>query len=462
MEGEPKVAESARRLLNAVLSRHAELTLDDTQLGALSRFYWGVNGRVSIDQAVAVLADCLSADQFRKAVAYLAQTESVTDSPAGAQLDELVAAALERQTKDKDLVEVELAAKAAERIIDWARTFGYFVAIPAGLILIITTLFGISSYNDLRTASDRVDAKVMEAQGKLDAAVDKAQKSAHLADEEIAALQSRLAAQDQQLQTLGNKVAQIDQKLSFGGAADLSGDLQSHLEQLAKEYLDYFKKLGYSPKTPTINVTTKSGVSNALSYYDPGTNTIFILPGIAKDPFALLHEYSQQILYSSLSFDALDDKHRSSFSLVPIQHGLADYFPASYLDDPRLGTVIAQYLKSTTSFNKPFFYNLDNRKAITDLVISNYNLVYSLEEAWGGLFWDIRQKLGPSSADKLLYDTWRSLPDGPDSGIARSFLAALLDQSELESGHDGRAAVEEILLRRGLKQADFAVPSNSH
>jgi hypothetical protein len=369
MAADPTVSVSAGRLLNAVLSRHAELALNDTQLAALSRLYWGADGTVSIDQAVSALSNSLSPDQFRKAVAYFAQGEfSSTGSNAQTpnEVDALVTAALSRQTKDKDLVEVELAAKAAERIIGWARIFGYFVALPAGLILIIMTLFGVSKFEDVRTAADRVESQVTDAEQKLNLAVKNAQQSAQRADQLVAEINKWLADQDQKLANLNNKV---DQLLSFGGAADLSRDLQSRLERLAEAYLNYFEKLGYAPKTPTINVSTKGAVSNFLSYFDPATNTIFVQPPVAEDQFVLLREYSHHILYSSLSFDALDARHSSNFSLVPIEYGLANYFPASYLGDPRLGAIAVRYMKSTIHFEKPFLFNLDNTEPVTTLVI---------------------------------------------------------------------------------------------
>jgi uncharacterized coiled-coil protein SlyX len=304
---------------------------------------------------------------------------------------------------------------------------------------------------------------VTEAEQKLNLAVNSAQQSAQRADQQIAALQNRLAAQDEQLKTLNNKVAQIDQKLSFGGAADLSLDLQNRLARVAEAYLNYFKKLGYAPKTPTINVSTKGAVPNFLSYFDPATNTIFVQPPVAEDQFVLLREYSHHILYSSLSFGAFDNLHSSNFSLIPLESGLANYFSASYLGNPRLGAIAARYMKSTTQFEKPFLFNLDNTETVTTLVIKDFRLRLdnNLQEAWGGLFWEIRQKLGQAIADKLLYDAWRSLPDEPNDLIAGSFIADLLSQTQKQTGKDGTAAVEQILLRRGLKQSALTAPTKS-
>jgi hypothetical protein len=222
---------------------------------------------------------------------------------------------------------------------------------------------------------------------------------------------------------------------------------------------DYVEKLGYTPKTPLINVNTKLDISGALSYYDSQSNTIFVLADIIADQFPILREYSHHILYSSLSFDALSSERPAVVSLVPIEFGLANYFPASFLNDPHLGALAARSLKSGT----PYLFNLDNSDRVSTLVITDYAVATSLQNAWGGLFWEIRQrlvqqKLGQLTADKLLYDTWCAQPDESNSAVGRRFVANLLSEAQSQLGKTGRTTVEEILLRRGLEASDFTNP----
>ena len=456
-----KAADGSLQLLSLILGHHAELELTDSQLGALSRLYWGAHG--SNGPSVDAISQHLSRDQFHRALVWFAESAAASPEPTQAvhPVDELVAASLEKRTKDKDLVELEVAAKAAERMIGWARTFGFFVAIPAGLILIIATLFGLSKVEDVRSAADRVDARVREAEVKLDTAVAEAQRASDRAsrilasaNDQIAVLETRLANQAQQLSTLDQKVAKIAESLSFGQSEELSKNLRESLTQTAAAFLNYFEKLGYTPKTPSINVNTKLNVPGALSYYDPGTNTIFVLPSIVADRFVMLHEYSHHILYSSLSFNALTGEHRAPASLVPIEFGLADYFPASFLNDPHLGAQAARSLK----YDKPYLSNLDNSDRVSTLVISDYTLRNSLENAWGGLFWEIRQKLTQPAADKLLYDTWRAQPSESNNLVGRRFVANLLSKAQSQLGKNAKSTVQEILIRRGLKPSDFTNP----
>lgn len=71
-------------------------------------------------------------------------------------------------------------------------------------------------------------------------------------------------------------------------------------------------------------------------------------------------------------------------------------------------------------------------------------------DAWGGIFWEIRTKLGKVNSDKLIYNAWRLLADQDDSTVGRSFAVNLLSQARARAGADGEVTVSEILLRRGL------------
>jgi len=167
----------------------------------------------------------------------------------------------------------------------------------------------------------------------------------------------------------------------------------------------------------------------------------------------MLREYSHHILYSSLSFDALSS-WASLVSLVPIEYGLANYFPASFLNDPHLGALAAHTLK----YDQPYLFNLDNGNRVSSLVVTDYALAGSLQDAWGGLFWQLRQKLGQSAADRLLYDTWRAQPDESNDLIGHRFVTNLLSKAQTQLGMSSKSAVEEILIRRGLKPSDLATP----
>jgi len=68
--------------------------------------------------------------------------------------------------------------------------------------------------------------------------------------------------------------------------------------------------------------------------------------------------------------------------------------------------------------------NLENSERITTTALPNMDIVlfYRLERAWGGAYWELRQKLGQDAVDKSVYRAWRELTDQDHTLVARSLL----------------------------------------
>jgi hypothetical protein len=112
----------------------------------------------------------LSAEQFRAAVSRfvrLSDPAQVSNAGASDTLDSLVANALTARFKERSVVEVEIAAAVAERLIGWSKAFGVFVAAPIAVILVILSLFGWSKFEDVRKAANDANALLGQAQSKL-------------------------------------------------------------------------------------------------------------------------------------------------------------------------------------------------------------------------------------------------------------------------------------------------------
>ena len=133
---------------------------------------------------------------------------------------------------------------------------------------------------------------------------------------------------------------------------------------------------------------------------------------------------------------------------MPIEYGLTNYFSGSFQDRSLLGETAAKVLK----YDKPYFFNLDNRKKLKGLIVEKFGPdVYEMQNAWGGIFWEIRGKLGRNEADKLLYEAWRSLTDQENTRVGRSFISNLMTQARQRLGENGATSVRRILTERGVK-----------
>jgi hypothetical protein len=443
-------------LLQVILENQTELGLNDQQVVTLSRLYFERSTNSTSDNTVAFIAGILTPKQFQAAVAKLgAAAARSTTRPADANIiDNMVAAAIQKQTKDKTLVEIGIAADVTERLIAWARIFAYFIAIPLGIALIVLSIFGYSKFEDARKLADKADTSLRTIESRL-AEVDKNksrldQLSATF-DQQVREFQTKSAEITQRVNSLDTAVQSISQRLSFGPSSRLPANVQERLAASAAKFLKYFEGLGYHPKTEVVNFNTKPEIENMASYYDDATQTIYVDARWAGDESILFHEYAHLILYSSLPFNALSGPTRWKLSQVPIEFGLANYFTASARNQPLIGEAVAQTLKT----GEPSLHNLENREKVTTLTLSDATGVDRLEDAWGGAFWDIRNKLGQATADQMIYDAWRRLTDGDDALIAQSFLRNLLNGARITGGAQTEEAVRAILQDRGIPRSDL-------
>jgi uncharacterized protein YoxC len=411
---------------------------------------------------VGSVADILTPGQFQAAVAKLLERPAATATPPtdANTIENMVAAAIEKETKDKSLVEIGIAAAVTERLIAWARIFAYFVAIPMAVVLLVLTIFGYSKFEDARKLADKAETnlrgidtqlkgvetelkEVQQNKSRLD------QLSASV-DQQVRELQIKSSEVTQRVNSLDNAVQNISQRLSFDSSG-LPATVQDKLTASAAKFLKYFENLGYRPKTEIVNFNAKPDITGALSYYDPKTQTIYVDARWADDESILFHEYAHLILYSSLPFNALSGPTKWKLSQVPIEFGLADYFTASARSQPLIGEVAAQVLKTGT----PALGDLANSAKITTLTPSDYAVAAKLSGGWGGAFWDIRNKVGQAAADQWIYDAWRALTDSDDALVAQSFLKNLLTQARTARGPQAEDTVRAILRDRGISAADL-------
>jgi len=163
-EGPPNAAgvKDATPLLQAILENQAEIGLDDHQAASLSRLYFEHSLNPGLANPVGYVADILTPGQFQAAVAKLLERPAAAATPPtdANTIENIVAAAIEKETKDKSLVEIGIAAAVTERLIAWARIFAYFVAIPAAIVLLVLTIFGYSKFEDARKLADKAETNL--------------------------------------------------------------------------------------------------------------------------------------------------------------------------------------------------------------------------------------------------------------------------------------------------------------
>ena len=153
----------ARALLEAILTHARDLGLSDSQMAATSRIYWDVNSDADAGLTVTKISELLTVEQFRDAVAQFTvalHAPSADNSDLPVEIEGLVLESLNNATKDRSIVEIQLAANATNILIGWAKNFAFFVALPASIFLGSLVFYGISKVTDIREKADSVSKDV--------------------------------------------------------------------------------------------------------------------------------------------------------------------------------------------------------------------------------------------------------------------------------------------------------------
>ena len=113
-------------LVESILMHADALNIDEKQIASLSRIYWSPRGEQKPREVVSNVVSILSPEQFGAAISRFVEegeADLVAASAETGSIEVVVAGALEKLTKDRSLVEIELATKVADRLIAWAKVF---------------------------------------------------------------------------------------------------------------------------------------------------------------------------------------------------------------------------------------------------------------------------------------------------------------------------------------------------
>lgn len=382
-----------------------------------------------------------------------------TATAAADAVQRQIAQAIEGRFKDVRLLEVETAQAIAGRLLDWAKTFAFIVGIPLALAAAVLGWFGIRTYNDFaaliaRTRSE-VELLVSTAQTDIGSRLEAADRGAREIEataatlqEEYAGLQARLAEVSElarEVEALAGKVERIEEQIGFKPSAALSPALKESLEDALARFRTYLTGLGYQPQAGRIEVFVDPEVQDN-AYYDGRKNQIVIAPAFAVDPDVIYRSYTHHALSTVREVDY------GKRQLAAIESGLADYFPCSFKNHPRLGEKLVSVLRErrgAAGLDRPALRDLANERRFDELDAGAVS--QDAGEVWGGAFWAMRALLGPERADRLLFEVWRQEELGaePANSLWSRFAGAIVARVSAQSTADAEA-VHALFEARGL------------
>ncbi len=387
-----------------------------------------------------------------------AMLKTVNDVPIAlieSAVEQRVATVLGNRFKEQKLVEFEIERTALERISSWAKLLGFFVGIPVVLLGLTLAIWGISNLVDFNrkvaTAKEEIGKSRDKAQEEIGNSLKKAQQSFRqdqalekgLREQagELAETFKDLRAQAKDLQniasevrTLTDKVTHLQETFDIVSSSKLAPELQRELNRSLNAFERYFATLGYTPTTGKIKVLVSSQTSetlNSLAYYDEANKTIVVAKDYASHSGSTLREYAHRVLFAENRTLNPSRSRPEDWSYWSIESGLASYFPCSSLNDPALYSIVNWNLLNQLKFEQHKDYA---------------SAFYPGTPFWGGTFWKLRQLLGASTADKLLFDTWHELQGNRSP---EEFVVKLLQLYQKSGGSKVRE-VKEVLSSRGV------------
>jgi len=227
---------------------------------------------------------------------------------------------------------------------------------------------------------------------------------------------------------------------SFTPSSALTPELQRNLETSFQNFKAYLVKLGFEVPSETISVKISPGTmvdNQGVALWEPTTHSILVASAFASDDVSVLRQFAHNLLAP---------KELPSWDYYAIESGLASYFPCSFTDHPMVGDRASEAGKAILPPQ-----DLRKRRKFAEVQLSKWDSVQNDgSEVWGGALWQIRQVLGPEAADRLIANTWQTLPHGGEPAY-ESFANSLL--ANLRSIEGGRYTeqVREIFRGRGLR-----------
>src|SRR5262249_14208614 len=129
---------------------------------------------------------------------------------------------------------------------------------------------------------------------------------------------------------------------------------------------------------------------------------------------------------------------------MSIPFAVADYYTASYLNDPLLGKILGTIINS----ERRYLRNLANDKVWPTEKMDSLNSL-AIAEVWDGALWETRKRLGRDLADAIVAQTWFSMkwPKTSESAPA-TFIQSLLASAKLRTSPSQLESVDRIFRER--------------
>lgn len=323
------------------------------------------------------------------------------------QLEQKIRKILKEQFADQKALEIETSELIAERVLKWAKAFGFFVGIPVAVIIAFLGFVGFKTWSDVTSAREKINV----ASSELSAAEDQAHKA--LADAnsfqiQLHAAQAQLAA----IPEIQQKQRDLEIKFrnfTYCGEGTSSLESMRKIDDVADRYRKYLVDVGLTlpAEIPQFCLSDKTASqTTSPSYYDPSSNKIVVNKVLIDDPTTWLREFTHQVIFNKVTQTSLipGSTTKEVGAVYPIESTVAFYLPCSFLDDPAIGKAVAKMYDPS----KSYVFNLDQKTNFGEYQTLDpvAQQPYRGAEIVGAIFWEVRALMDHRLADRLVVASW--------------------------------------------------------
>jgi hypothetical protein len=336
----------------------------------------------------------------------------------------------DKNYRDQKVVEIETTQAIADRFLGWSKLLGVVAGIPIALLLVVLSVLGIKTYSDFTGKIDAGTAKVAEQLATAEARVKKLRQEGDTLEDAYKELRTRYNDTSEladQLNVLSTKVDAIGEKLGFTPTSKISAEGKHQLKATFARFQNYLMGLGPQGAVGPVSIDVRDKMDGGMiSYYDPSKRMMVIDSKYISESAVIFRESAHNVLVPKGMPGATPH-------YAAIESGLAWYLPCSFIGDPNPARSVSSW-------------DLTKKRQFAEIRSDAASALTDGTEIWGGAFWELRQRLGQSTTDKLLFEAWFAIsPDYAKTDRGASFVRKVL-----EIGKPHEAEIRAVFAERGF------------
>jgi hypothetical protein len=241
--------------------------------------------------------------------------------------------------------------------------------------------------------------------------------------------------------------------IDFRRSPSLTSELQAKLQRELAAYQQYLIGIGYDPTLAGQRIVVQiDEVASENAFFDG--EIVHIGKALANDPEYAFSAITWVVLKRSNleAYRTLEDSPAAQ--LAAFMQSLKFYFTCSYRNDPQVGKNYWALSGHPVPPNRNPLYLFDLRTSRKWDRSGDFTAMepHQLGEIWGAGLWEVREKLGQQTADKLVFTTWKTFkPVKSELNRPGFYVDAIMAAADAIGAKTDRELIRHVFSRRNLE-----------